>query len=88
MNSTRDDLARHLADSIESLQKQVAKVEFWASVMTGFAQPVPDYEPETTQIGRYVRPGRLRRKRRHRAGTRGERAHPTPTTREVTPASA
>jgi hypothetical protein len=66
----QEDLARHLADSVERLQKQVEKVDFWASVVTGFTQPVPEYEPESTKVGRYVRPGRLPRKRRHRSGTR------------------
>ena len=69
-NRLQQDLARHLSDSVESLQKQVEKVEFWASAVTGFTQPVPDYEPESSQIGRYLKPGRRLRKRRHRAGTR------------------
>jgi hypothetical protein len=80
-NRLQEDLARHLSDSVDLLQKQVEKVEFWASAVTGFAQPVPDYEPESTKIGRYVKPGRLARKRRHRGGTR---ARP----KNVTPASA
>jgi len=67
MNRLQEDLARHLSDSVERLQKQVEKVEFWASAVTGFAQPVPEYEPESTQIGRYVRPRRPPRKRRRRA---------------------
>ena len=46
MNKLQEDLARHLGDSVERLQKQVEKVEFWASAVTGFAQPVPDYEPD------------------------------------------
>jgi hypothetical protein len=69
-NRLQEDLARHLSDSVERLQKQVEKVEFWASAVTGFTQPVPDYEPAETKIGRYVKPGRQPRKRRHRAGTR------------------
>lgn len=69
-NRLQQDLARHLSDSVERLQEQVEKVEFWASAMTGFTQPVPDYEPAETSIERYVKPGRRPRKRRHRAGTR------------------
>lgn len=72
MNRLQEDLARHLSDSVERLQKQVEKVEFWACAVTGFAQPVPDYEPESTQIGRYVKPKRAARKRRHRSGTRSK----------------
>jgi hypothetical protein len=81
MNKLQEDLARHLGDSVERLQKQVEKVEFWASAVTGFTQPVPDYEPESTQIGRYVKTGRPPRKRRHRAGTRTK-------PKDVTPSSA
>jgi hypothetical protein len=81
MNRLQENLARHLSDSVERLQKQVEKVDFWASALTGFAQPVPEYEPESTKVGRYVRPGRLPRKRRHRSGTRGK-------PKDVTPASA
>jgi hypothetical protein len=69
-NRLQQDLARHLSDSVDRLQKQVEKVEFWASAVMGFTQPVPDYEPAETKIGRYVKPGRRPRKRKHRASTR------------------
>jgi hypothetical protein len=81
MNRLQEELARHLSDSVDRLQKQVEKVEFWASAVTGFAQPVPDYEPESTKVGRYVRLKRPPRKRRHRSGTRSK-------PKDVTPASA
>jgi hypothetical protein len=80
MNRLQEDLARHLGDSVERLQKQVEKVEFWASAVMGFAQPVPEYEPEGTRVGRYVKPKRRPRKQRHRAA----RAKVT----DVKPASA
>jgi len=63
----QENLTRQLCDSVDSLQKQVAKVEFWASAVTGLAAPVPDYEPEATAVARYLKPGRLARKRRRRA---------------------
>ena len=67
MNKTlQENLARQLCDSVDSLQKQVEKVEFWASAVIGLAAPVPDYEPESTAVARYVKPGRLPRKRRRR----------------------
>ena len=62
----QENLARHLCDSIDRLHKQVEQVEFWASAMSGLTQPVPGYEPETTAIGRYVKPGRPARKRHRR----------------------
>ena len=79
-NRLQEDLARHLSDSVERLQKQVEKVEFWASAVSGFAQPVPEYEPDETKIGRYVKARRQPRKRRHRR-TSGK-------ARDVKPASA
>jgi hypothetical protein len=64
--TAQQTLARQLCDSVDGLQKQVEKVEFWASALTGFTQPVPEYDPETSAIARYVKPGRPPRKRRHR----------------------
>ncbi len=89
-NKLQEDLARHLSDSVDRLQQQVQKVEFWASAVTGFTQPIPDYEPASTKVGRYLRPGRLPRKRRHRTGTRTKpKGTPTQSTpSDVTPASA
>lgn len=62
----QENLARQLSDSVDRLQKQVEKVEFWASAVTGLAAPVPDYEPEMTAVARYLKPGRPARKRRRR----------------------
>jgi len=62
----QENLARHLSDSIARLQKQMEQVEFWASAVTGFTQPVPGYEPETSSVARYMKPGRPAKKRRRR----------------------
>jgi hypothetical protein len=62
----QENLARQLSDSVDRLHQQIEKVEFWASAMTGFAAPVPDYEPEATKVGRYLKPGRPARRRRRR----------------------
>ena len=70
MGKLEENLTRHLNDSIERLHQQVEKVEFWASAVSGFAQPVPGYEPESTKVERYLKPRRTPRKRRHREGTR------------------
>jgi hypothetical protein len=61
-----ESLAERLSDSVERLQKHVETVEFWASAVTGLAAPVPDYDPEATKVARYLKPGRLPRKRRRR----------------------
>jgi hypothetical protein len=62
----QENLARHLCDSIDRLHKQVEQVELWASAVTGLTQPVPDYDPETSSVARYVKPGRVPRKRHRR----------------------
>ena len=43
--TVQQTLARQLSDSVDRLQKQAETVEFWATALTGFAQPVPDYGP-------------------------------------------
>jgi hypothetical protein len=73
-SNVQDNLARHLSDSVERLQKQVEKVEFWASALAGFTRPVADYEPESTAVARYVKPGRpARKKYRRRSKATSER---------------
>jgi hypothetical protein len=74
----QENLARHLCDSIERLHKQVEQVEFWASAVSGLTQPVPEYEPETTAIGRYVKPGRPARKRHRRRSAANQNEKPDP----------
>jgi hypothetical protein len=43
-------MARHLHDAIDRVREDVAKVEFWADAMTGFAEPVPDYETKDAKV--------------------------------------
>jgi hypothetical protein len=62
----QENLAQQLSDSVERLHKDVEKVEFWASAVTGLTAPIPDYEPESTKVARYLKPGRPGRKRRRR----------------------
>jgi len=77
MNKTlQENLARQLSDSVEHLQKQVEKVEFWASAVTGLTAPVPEYEPETTKVARYLKPVRSPRRRRRRRSSENGKATP------------
>ena len=73
-----ENLVHQLKDSIDRLQEQVAKVEFWADAIAGFAKPVPDYEPEAATLARYVRPQPQPqpKKRRHRSAGGGKRVKP------------
>src|SRR5678815_4548284 len=85
--SLQENLARHLCDSIDRLHKQVEQVEFWASAVSGLTQPVPGYEPETSSIARYLKPGRLpRKRRRRRAANQNHKANVE--SADVKPASA
>src|SRR5882757_9979959 len=63
----QQNLTRQLCDSVDRLQKQVEKVEFWAAAVTGLTAPVPDYQPEDTAFSRFVKPGPAK-KRRPRSG--------------------
>ena len=67
MKSTlHTDLTQRLNDSVERLQQQAESVQYWASALAGFTQPIPDYEPESTRVARYIKPSRPARKRRRR----------------------
>jgi hypothetical protein len=79
--SLQENLARRLSDSVERLQQQAQNVEFWASAVTSLAQPVPDYEPETTHVERYLKPTRPPRKRRRRAANQNMKGEPDSTDR-------
>jgi hypothetical protein len=70
--SVQQTLARQLADSVVRLHKQAETVEFWASALTGFAAPIPDYDPDTTAVARYVKPGHAPRKRHRRRAKRAK----------------
>jgi hypothetical protein len=77
-SNVQENLSRQLSDSVERLQKQVEKVEFWASALTGFTRPVADYEPETTAVARYMKPGRPARKKHRRRMTKTSASKPAP----------
>ena len=43
-------VARHLHDAIDRVREDMAKVEFWADAVTGFSEPVPDYESKDVKV--------------------------------------
>jgi hypothetical protein len=55
-DGARERIARQLVESVDRLQKEVEKVEFWATAVTAFTQPIPDYEPGSPNAFRHVRP--------------------------------
>ena len=40
----------HLFEAIDRVRDDVEKVEFWADIVTGFAQPVPEYDPNEMRV--------------------------------------
>jgi hypothetical protein len=39
------DVTRHLQEAIARMHKEMRAVEIWAAALTGFNQPIPEYEP-------------------------------------------
>jgi hypothetical protein len=46
----REKVVGHLFEAIDRVRDDVAKVEFWADIVTGFAQPVPEYDPQEMRV--------------------------------------
>jgi hypothetical protein len=44
-DTPREQIARRLQDAIDELRANVARVELWASALTSFAEPIPEYRP-------------------------------------------
>ena len=65
-HNVQENLARQLCESVDRLQKQAEKVEFWATALTGFTRPIAEYDPETSAIARYMKPGRPAPKKHRR----------------------
>jgi hypothetical protein len=45
-----EKIVGELLDAVERVREDVAKVEFWAAAVSGFAQPVPSYEPDQMRV--------------------------------------
>ena len=43
-------VARHLHAAIDRVREDMTKVEFWADAVTGFTEPVPEYEPKDVNV--------------------------------------
>lgn len=52
-DAPRRQIAKRLQEAIKDLRADVARVELWASALTSFTQPIPDYDPsEETDLRR------------------------------------
>jgi hypothetical protein len=47
---THEKVFRHLFKALDHVRDDVEKVEFWADIVAGFAQPVPDYDPSEMKV--------------------------------------
>ena len=46
----KEQISQHLQQAIENLQREALKVEIWAAALTGFARPIPSYEPSNDNL--------------------------------------
>ena len=79
-DGARERIARQLVESVDRLQKEVDKVEFWATAVTAFTQPIPDYEAGNPNAFRHVRTAAPSKKPRRK--TAKNRRKPDPARRE------
>ena len=48
--SAQQTISRELEDAIARVHEDMARVQMWASALSCFAQPVPQYEPDNTHL--------------------------------------
>jgi hypothetical protein len=57
-----DGISDKLHEAIDGLRKDVTRVEIWATALSTFSQPVPDYRPNPKyQLGQPVETDKLDR---------------------------
>src|SRR5262249_52507991 len=44
------EIDRRLQEALARLEKDIATIEIWAGALSGFTQPVPDYEPSNDNL--------------------------------------
>ena len=44
------EITRHLIEAIEQVRLDMAKVELWASAVSGFSRSVPAYDPREMTV--------------------------------------
>jgi hypothetical protein len=55
-----DGISEKLHEAIDGLRKDVTRVEIWATALSSFAKPVPDYRPNPKfELGQRVEAGKL-----------------------------
>lgn len=66
--SARVTIANELQDAVERLQHDIARVEFWADALEGFAAPIPEYQPSESRLSEFVLPREAASARRPEGG--------------------
>lgn len=55
-----ENISAKLHEAIEGLRKDVTRVEIWATALSSFSQPVPEYKPDPKfELGQSVNTGSL-----------------------------
>jgi hypothetical protein len=44
------EINRRLREALARLEKDIASIEVWAGALSGFTQPVPEYEPSNDNL--------------------------------------
>ncbi len=44
------EIDRRLREALARLEKDIATIEIWAGALSGFTQPIPDYEPSNDNL--------------------------------------
>jgi uncharacterized protein (DUF2342 family) len=66
-------IARELQQAVERLQADIARVEFWADALGGFAQPIPEYDATDSRLNHYMLPARTSESGREMARGRDDK---------------
>ena len=70
VDPAREIIARELQQAVERLQQDIARVEFWADALGGFAKPIPDYDAPGSRLNEYMLRGQGGEPRRSGGGNR------------------
>ena len=49
-------IVRELHQAVERLQADIARVEFWADALGGFAKPIPSYDAASSRLNEFILP--------------------------------
>jgi hypothetical protein len=71
----KEKVVRHLQEAVMRLHEDIARVELWAGALGCFAQPVPEYDANNTNLNKYMLPPSSGVKRNTGAGKDARRGY-------------